>query len=273
MRLVDCFIEPAAYILDVVRSPAIFPDYASVRAKTEALLDASAAMAGTIGISAQDYRDGRFALCAWMDEAVLGSAWPGRDQWLHQPLQRAIFDTVNAGEEFFLRLDRLLRRTGLDPETAAPSLSSVKDLEFGRAAGDQAPPGAAGEGLPGGTGPDGADAAARGVIEVFALALTLGFTGRYFQAEDQGVLRHLRRLAREAALGMTERVSPTEGTRLCPALYERPEPPGARRRRFWRGLDLADMLVIGLPLLITVAMFAAYGSILSAALARFWGGS
>jgi pSer/pThr/pTyr-binding forkhead associated (FHA) protein len=48
-----------------------------------------------------------FALCAWIDEKILSSKWEGRNQWLKELLQRRLYKTANAGEEFVSRLDRL----------------------------------------------------------------------------------------------------------------------------------------------------------------------
>ncbi len=51
--------------------------------------------------------DARFALAAFVDEAVLRSEWPGKEQWADDPLQLQFFETYLAGEVFFERLDNL----------------------------------------------------------------------------------------------------------------------------------------------------------------------
>lgn len=411
MRLADCFIEPLGYVLDVARAPASFPDYEATRAKVEELLNASARLARKLGVSAQEFLDARFAVCAWMDEAVLGSSWNGRDLWLHQPLQRVFYDTVNAGEEYFARLDALLREAGMDPDApvagamtlatelsfggelgreacqlplagGAPSgalpgqgagalsapgtpgasaqdagfsgadmertareqaawdrlgagragvkpLTSVQDLDFGvasgllpenkdhagagfDAAGSSAPGGARaasgaqergtagaevsqaglGSGGPGGEGAapgqaegqgrlaangfdapsedDGVGTGTRGVLEIYALTLMLGFTGKHFHSDGQAVLASLYAKAQEAALGTRSRGCGITGVRLCPPLYQSGRSPD-ERRRFWRGLDLVDMLVIGVPVVVLAAMHLIYGSILTSALSKLWG--
>ncbi len=63
--------------------------------------------AGEDGVSATDYENAKFAVCAWVDEAILTSSWEGRMEWLKQPLQRRFFNTTNAGEEFVERLRKL----------------------------------------------------------------------------------------------------------------------------------------------------------------------
>jgi type IV/VI secretion system ImpK/VasF family protein len=62
-------------------------------------------------IAPQDYEGGCFAIVAWIDEMILvGSIETNRElynEWRRAPLQVALFNTANAGEEFFERLGRL----------------------------------------------------------------------------------------------------------------------------------------------------------------------
>lgn len=51
-----------------------------------------------------------FAVCAWIDEAVLMSRWKKKEQWRASPLQVTYFETWNGGEEFFSRLSALDER-------------------------------------------------------------------------------------------------------------------------------------------------------------------
>jgi type VI secretion system protein ImpK len=57
--------------------------------------------------AAEDATNARFAVCAWIDEQIARSGWEHKDLWLKEQLQRTYFDTTDAGEEFFLRLERL----------------------------------------------------------------------------------------------------------------------------------------------------------------------
>lgn len=276
MRLADCFVPAVTYVLDVVRKPASFPDYEASRAKVEELLNASGRLAKTLGVAAQEFQDARFAVCAWMDEMVLGSAWEGKAQWLHQPLQRTVYNTVNAGDEYFERLDALLAKTGGDFSFAVPGeKASVEDLTFGD--------GQEGEGqscaLPAKEAPfaephseGDVGLGLKGVLEVFGLTMMLGFTGRYFHPDDQAALKSLRLKTIAAALGAGAKFGPGQAARLFPDLYGAETGASGRRRRFWRGMDWADMVVIGLPVLAVAAMFLAYSIILSGALRGFMGG-
>ncbi|MFP5222366.1 MAG: DotU family type IV/VI secretion system protein [Acidobacteriota bacterium] len=291
MRLADCFIEAVTYVLDVARKPQSFPQFDVVRAKVEELLNSSGRMAKTLGVAASEFQDARFAVCAWMDEMILGSQWEGKALWLHQPLQRTVYNTVNAGDEYFDRLDNLLAKTAQDfsfsPSPVSSGKATVEELSFGPdAAGESVEDSADAAGGPG-TGcklPPTASApfkalaedtdtglGVRGVLEVYGLTLMLGFQGKYFHPDDQAALHSLRKKVVTTALGATAHYGRDPAARLFPGLYPA-QAPAKPRRRFWRGLDWVDMVVIGLPILGVAVMFYAYSFILSGALKGFLGG-
>lgn len=56
-------------------------------------------------VSWEAYRHGLFAVLSWVDEVVLNSPWPSRNEWRH--LMLGSFDTLNAGKEFFTRLEEI----------------------------------------------------------------------------------------------------------------------------------------------------------------------
>ena len=51
-----------------------------------------------------------FALVAFLDEVILSSRDPARDEWVQRPLQEELFNITTAGELFFTRIERLLTR-------------------------------------------------------------------------------------------------------------------------------------------------------------------
>jgi len=57
--------------------------------------------------SAEDIDDSKFALAAFIDETVASSPWKQKGVWLSRTLQDELFDTTNAGEEFFDKLKEL----------------------------------------------------------------------------------------------------------------------------------------------------------------------
>jgi type VI secretion system protein ImpK len=108
MRLRDCFAELVAYVAYFLRSSnqntLSFPQ---VQIDVQRLLSESEDLGRQGEFSAEEYNEARFAICAWIDESILNSAWQGRMQWQKELLQRKYFQTTDAGEEFFERLNRL----------------------------------------------------------------------------------------------------------------------------------------------------------------------
>jgi type VI secretion system protein ImpK len=75
------------------------------REKVTALLNAQEERARSGGVATEAFREARFAVLSWVDEMVLNSKWSHRSQWQH--LMLAYYGTLNAGEEFFRRLNSL----------------------------------------------------------------------------------------------------------------------------------------------------------------------
>ncbi len=142
MELVDCFIDIFTYVTQLAKkqvtpvggadpaAPAAKPQSAgggktwsgffkaanvsgpsvpfpTVKAQLEELLMKSEGLAKQLGTPKEDYESAQFAVCAWVDEQILCSAWEGRMDWLNEPWQRRFFHTTNAGAEFIQRLQAL----------------------------------------------------------------------------------------------------------------------------------------------------------------------
>jgi len=108
MRIVDCFTELSAYtayFLKTVKTRQ--PAFDQVKADIERLVSQADACLQDKGISKEDSDHARFAIFAWIDEAILSSPWNDKDQWQRQQLQRTYFQTADAGEMFFERLNML----------------------------------------------------------------------------------------------------------------------------------------------------------------------
>ncbi len=54
-----------------------------------------------------ELKDAKYALTAFIDELVLNSSWPHREEWMARPLQLEFFGEHTAGEGFFTRLATL----------------------------------------------------------------------------------------------------------------------------------------------------------------------
>lgn len=57
-----------------------------------------------------------FALVAFLDETLISPAWPHQNAWRENPLQVELYKSFNAGEEFFNRLEQMLRRPAPEAE-------------------------------------------------------------------------------------------------------------------------------------------------------------
>lgn len=106
MRLTECFINIIAYVGYFLKSVAVRqPPYDQVRADIRRLIAQSERYLENGTVSREDYDLARFAIFAWIDEAILSSPWDGKNHWQREKLQRIYYDTDDAGEKFFEKLD------------------------------------------------------------------------------------------------------------------------------------------------------------------------
>jgi len=105
MRLVDCFTELLAFAKQYLQQPT--QDYSAFRARIVQLIGEAGARGLEHGFSNEECDAALFAVVAWLDEAVLSSAWSEVGRWQKEPLQAIYFRTARAGLEFFTRLDTL----------------------------------------------------------------------------------------------------------------------------------------------------------------------
>lgn len=108
MHLSDCFIDIFAYgtfFLKTVENKN--PSIEQVKTDIGRLLTESEGGVVRGGFAREDYEQARFAVCAWIDEAMLNSSWKERGLWLKDQLQRRFYNTTDAGEEFFDRLSAI----------------------------------------------------------------------------------------------------------------------------------------------------------------------
>jgi len=236
VALVDRFLPALAFAALLAREPEMRDvPYATARADMDRLLDE--AVAACREHRPEEVQDAAFAACAFADEAVLASDWPGRTEWMKRPLQRLRFSTANAGEEFYVRLAALCdKASGVLP------------------AGDEF---AYDDGVGGLMGEAGGRSCLREVLEVYAACLTLGFTGRYYDERGRETLGQITRASLKRLLAG----SPALGEHVFPEAYaERPEAPPPSRVR----PTLALLALFGLPLLVAACIHAAYASLLAA---------
>ncbi len=84
------------------------PSYEQVRQDIAGMLQREKATAKRQGILDKDVQDAGFAVVAWADETILKhTTWKSHQEWNRYPLQLEYYQTRNAGEEFFERLEKL----------------------------------------------------------------------------------------------------------------------------------------------------------------------
>ncbi|MGD9971507.1 MAG: DotU family type IV/VI secretion system protein [Desulfatirhabdiaceae bacterium] len=174
--------------------------------------------------------DALFAVCAFADETVLDSSWSGRTEWMKEKLQRRRFNTDNAGEEFYHRLDALCNRMTeqkMDDATFFDHLQTPPDQEL------------------------------RQVLEVYAACLTMGFKGRYYDVQDRIRLTGIIRQNLNLVLGDLK----PETDYLFPEIYAPQQIMPSRLR-------LSPILTVGIffgaPLIVAAGVYWIYTSLLSA---------
>ncbi len=108
MRLTDCFVELIAYVAYFLRTVATRqPPFDQVKADIQRLVSESEGCLKNGDLSQEDYDLARFAICAWVDEVILSSSWNEKSRWQGEQLQRLYYQTADAGEIFFERLNTL----------------------------------------------------------------------------------------------------------------------------------------------------------------------
>lgn len=120
MRLTDCFMELVAYVAYFLKSVNTKqPQYEQVKADIMRLISECHDKFEKSSFPQDDYDLARFAVFAWIDEVILGSSWEHKKQWQKDLLQRIYFQTTDAGEIFFDRLN-----------TIGPHQKDVREVYF-----------------------------------------------------------------------------------------------------------------------------------------------
>lgn len=67
------------------------------------------------GYPDSELAEARYALVAFLDEQINKSNWPGRNEWMGQPLQLELYREYTAGENFFKRMRVLVQQGQFSP--------------------------------------------------------------------------------------------------------------------------------------------------------------
>lgn len=92
------------FLLNNGRLPNEAQDFAE---SVQGYLDEVDRAAKKLGVSTDDIHSAKYAFCAAVDETVLRSGAPIRNDWERRPLQLTMFGDQLAGEHFFSRLEQL----------------------------------------------------------------------------------------------------------------------------------------------------------------------
>lgn len=108
MHLIDCFIHLIVYVCYFRKNAeSLQQPYEQVRADLLRFISDSERCMNEGQFSRDDYDLARFMVCAWVDEVVLSSGWNQKNMWQREQLQRVFYNTVEAGEEAFEKLNSL----------------------------------------------------------------------------------------------------------------------------------------------------------------------
>jgi len=112
MRLVDFYIDALLTTRRLVPMLAVETgqDAESIRNKLISLLEQAQQQVADNNYSAYQAEAALFPVVAYIDEMILTSGWNEKSSWQQNPLQRHFFDTMNAGQEFYERLNKLNRQ-------------------------------------------------------------------------------------------------------------------------------------------------------------------
>lgn len=108
-NLADISAECLMLILQL-RATNDYGDASTLKNKVVDMFGSFEQNARGVGIDNEKIRHAKFALVAFLDETIISSNWQRKDEWLTEPLQIKLFDTFNAGEEFFTNLHSLRQR-------------------------------------------------------------------------------------------------------------------------------------------------------------------
>jgi type VI secretion system protein ImpK len=106
MHLTDCFMAILAYVVYFTKTVAAKqPAFEQTQADILRLLSDAQSCISQGGFPHDDFDLARFAVVAWIDESMMNSTWRHKEKWQKQLLQRQYYQTADAGEIFFERLN------------------------------------------------------------------------------------------------------------------------------------------------------------------------
>jgi type VI secretion system protein ImpK len=93
-------------------------------------LEQSANQMKSIPMSGRRLQEAQYAMVALADETILNIDWSGRDAWLEEPLEARFYQSHEAGERVFKKIDELLYRNDPDDVELARIYLMTLALDF-----------------------------------------------------------------------------------------------------------------------------------------------
>ena len=83
------------------------PDAESLRQRVMGLFQTMTRRAEELRLGSADVGEAQYAMAAYLDEVIRFSSWQDRDMWSTNPMQKMLFQEMNAGVNFFGHLEAL----------------------------------------------------------------------------------------------------------------------------------------------------------------------
>lgn len=227
MALIDDFMPSLGFAV-LLSSEEILRDvpYSTARGDMDRLLDQ--ALSNAHRHCPEQAENALFAACAFVDEVILNSKWPGRDEWMKNKLQQTRFKTANAGQEFFKKMESLYTKSfGFIDEVIDSEKAGFSENDPGRQA-----------------------------LEVYAACMTLGFRGRYHDERGRMEIRKLT----DSNLKHMKMFDKMLNKAVFPETYASYLTP---RERSYLKPVIRNLVLFGVPLLLAAGIYASYSLILS----------
>jgi type VI secretion system protein ImpK len=93
-----------------LRKTRDFGNLETLRQRIRGLINRVESRAHDAGYSSEDIQLTLFACVAFLDETIIASDWAEKDDWLAKPLQLEYYERFDAGEEFFVKLEKMRLR-------------------------------------------------------------------------------------------------------------------------------------------------------------------
>ncbi len=104
--LSDYYVPIAAWVKDRLLAGTLASPI-EVKAEITSRIEKARRATQEDGIEEKLFEAGLFPVVVWIDESLMCSDWPGANEWRSMLLQKAHFNIVNGGVEFFRRLNAL----------------------------------------------------------------------------------------------------------------------------------------------------------------------